>query len=375
MNQKWIKPALVTIVILLAFGLFACERETTASELKVEIVQPTYGEVLTINKEVIVRSSIVPGVKWSRLELLVNQRPIRLDLSKDHPANATTIDQPWIPTHEGAMIISVNLYDEKGKNFVKDEVAVFVQKANDGEITPSPSATEILTATPTATSTPEECSLSFVIISESNVPGGNLFSPDWPITKTWQIQNTSSCDWDGFRLVYVRGDRMDGKSPSRIPKVMMGEVFGLSLELVAPSYPGIFEGVWQIQSDKRVVFGPELIVRVGIPVPTATDVPMPVDTAAPEPTSTPFNTPMPTMPRTPIPTVTNTLLPTSSYTETPVPTNTPNPENTSTPAPTNAPEPTQGFTPTIEPTEMPIPTTTPGETPTPTAFLAVFMLV
>ena len=57
--MKMDQTRVMTIVILLAFGLFALERET-ASELKVEIVQPAFGEVLTINKEVIVRSSIVP---------------------------------------------------------------------------------------------------------------------------------------------------------------------------------------------------------------------------------------------------------------------------------------------------------------------------
>lgn len=366
MNKKWIRPALMSIILLLAFGLFACAPKGPPSDLKVEIVQPTQGDVLPLNKEVTVRSTIAFGVKWSRLELLVNQQPIRLDLAKDHPSTTTTIDQPWIPTHEGAMIISVNLYDEKGKYFVKDEVAVMVQKMIEDEITPSPSPTATLTATPTATSTPEECSLSFLIIGESNVPGGNLFGPEWPITKTWQIQNTSSCEWDGFKLVYVRGNRMGGRSVLEIQKVRAGEVFEISLEVVAPSYPGIYEGVWQIQSDKRVVFGPELIVRVGIPAPTATEVPIPVDTLPPSPTPTPVNTPVPSPTNTAVPPATKTPPPTSVNTATPVITDTPVPGETATPVPTNTPEPTQGFLPTTAPPKLLAPVS--EKTPTLTRF-------
>ena len=121
---------------------------------------------------------------------------------------------------------------------------------------------------------------------------------------------------------------MAGNSPTKLRNIAAGEVFDLSLELIAPSYPGIYEGVWQIQSDKGVLFGPELIVSVGILKPT--DEPKPTETMTPSPTLTP------TLTNTAIPTATPTLTPTST--------------NTVTPPPTYPPE----FTPSDTPESTPI---------------------
>ena len=326
--KKWIPLAILIRILLMAAVLFACNRNNANSNLQIEILQPTSGDTLPLNREIIVRSSIPLGVKWSRLELLVNRQPIRLDLYEDHPATATEIDQPWIPTHEGAVMITVNLYDEKGKHFVSDEVAVLIHVMSEEEITPSPSPTPTRAPTPTATSTPKECSLSYLIMEDLSVSTGTIKIPGIYFTKTWRIQNNGSCDWDGFKLVYVRGNRMAGNSPTKLRNIAAGEVFDLSLELIAPSYPGIYEGVWQIQSDKGVLFGPELIVSVGILKPT--DEPKPTETMTPSPTLTP------TLTNTAIPTATPILTPTST--------------NTVTPPPTYPPE----FTPSDTPESTPI---------------------
>ena len=337
--KKWISPTILIIILLMAVVLFACNRNSAISNLQIEILHPTSGDTLPLNREVIVRSSIPLGVKWSRLELLVNRQPIRLDLYEDHPASATTIDQPWIPTQEGAAMITVNLYDEKGKYFVSDEVAVLIQVMSEEEITPSSSPTPTRTPTPTATSTPMDCSLSLLNLDDPNASTRKIMSPGASFTKTWLLQNNGTCDWDGFKLVYVRGNRMGGNSPTNLRKIMAGEVFEVSLELIAPSYHGVYDGVWQIQSDKGVLFGPELIVSVEIPSPTATETPKPTETITPSPTWTP------TITNTPTPTATNTPTLTSTNTETPSPTSTPEPTPSDTPESTPSPVPSETATP------------------------------
>lgn len=339
--KKWILPIMLILLLAGAGTAYALTRSKPISNLQVEILEPASGQVVALNREIIVRSTIPFGVRWSRLELLVNRQPIRLDLYKDHSATAITFDQPWIPTKEGPAMITVQLYDERGKTSVVDEVAVMVRAMSEAEITPTPSQTPTQTPTMTITSTPEECTLSAVMLQHITIPPGTVLLPGEAFTKTWQIQNNGSCDWKDYKVVYVRGNRMGGNSPSMLRDIQAGETFNLSLELIAPSYPGIYDGVWQIQSDKGVLIGPELIVSVGIPAPTATQT----ATATPTQTSTPTPTATATATATPIqtPTSTNTNVPTATQTPTPLPSNT----STAVPIATNTLQPTNTTLPTL----------------------------
>ena len=325
--KKWIILSIVAVFALIALAIFACNRSTQApSDLAIKILSPTSGQVLALNSEVMVQSVIPAGTNWSRLELMANYIPIRLDLSKSYSKDPILVEQPWIPTQEGAVMIMVNLYDEDGRNFVTDRVAVLVQALSNQELTATPSPTPELTLTPTITATTEPCTMSAVLISDVTVPAGTILTPGQRFTKTWRLQNNGTCEWEGYLLVYLRGSRMGGNSPSPLNKIQPGEVFDISLELTAPSYHGSYEGVWQIQAEKGSLIGPELKVIVGIPTPTQTSTQTPTQTPSPTPTSTQTPTPTATMTATPTPTATAT----ATHTPTPTATNT----STFTPTPT-----------------------------------------
>jgi len=262
-------------------------------------------------------------------------------------------------------MIMVNLYDLKGRDFANDQVAVLIQEMTQQEMSATPNPTATQTATPTQTATVEACTMSAIFIDHVTIAPGVILSAGQPFTKTWRVQNNGTCVWEDYKLVYVRGNRMGGNSPSLLRKVEPGEVIDISLELTAPTYYGMYEGVWQIQSDKNNLVGPELTYYLGIPTPTPTKTRTPTPTATPTSTATPTRTPTPTATRTATPTATATRTPTATATNTPVPTNTPIPTNTYTPTPTT-PTATATSTPTNTPTDVPTATSTFTNTPIPT---------
>ena len=347
--KKWILLSVTAVFVLITVFIVSCNRVNAPTNLAVKILSPTSGQVIALNNEVIVESVIPAGTKWSRLELLANAVPIRLDLAEDYSTDTIVVKQPWIPTKEGAVMVMVYLYDEDGRDFVTDQVAVLVQALSEQELTATPSPTPEPTQSPTITTTAEPCTISALLVSDVTIPAGTILTPGQPFTKTWRVQNNGTCTWEGYKLVYVRGSRMGGNSPSPVRTIQAGEVFDLSLEMTAPSYHGSYEGVWQIQTDKGSLIGLELKVVLGIPTPTptstqtSTPTSTPTATATKTPTATPTNTPTHTPTRTVTPTQTSTATPTSTptatYTSTATPTNT----VTSTPTPT--------VTATLTPTE------------------------
>ncbi|MDD2521795.1 MAG: NBR1-Ig-like domain-containing protein [Anaerolineaceae bacterium] len=335
--KKWIVPSIVAVFAIILLGVFACNRSADApGDLSVKILSPTSGQVLALNNEVVIQSVIPVGARWSRLELLTNSVPVRLDLAENYPEDTILVAQPWIPTAEGAFMITVNLYDENGRNFVSDQVAVLVQALSNQELTITPSPTPELTMTPTITPTDAPCTMSAILVSDVTIPAGTILDPGKRFTKTWRMQNTGTCEWEDYKLVYLRGNRMGGNSPSPIRKIQPGELFDLSLEMTAPSYHGFYEGIWQIQAENGSLIGPELKVVLGIPTPTPTQTQTntATPTATPSPTATATSTPTftPTSTKTKTPTPTKTLTPTPTGTLTPTITGTLTPTQTGTPS-------------------------------------------
>jgi hypothetical protein len=110
-------------------------------------------------------------------------------------------------------------------------------------------------------------------------------NPGQPFTKGWRIQNSGTCDWQiGYALTYVSGNvpaAQMGGQPVVVTKVVKpGETFDFNVNLIAPIYPGTYQGFWQMQNLAKSRFGQT--VWVGITVPGApTPTPAPTQTPAP----------------------------------------------------------------------------------------------
>ena len=110
-------------------------------------------------------------------------------------------------------------------------------------------------------------------------------SPGTPFTKTWRLLNNGTCTWgSGYVLTPVGGNVPQasmGASPTPIDgPVAPGETTDVTVNLVAPLQPGVYQGFWTMRNPSGLLFGDR--IWVGITVP-AQPTPTPPPTAAPAP--------------------------------------------------------------------------------------------
>ena len=372
------KSIIITLIIgflLVAVGLFACN--LPRNNASVTILNPASGQSVPAFLEYQVTSQVKPEGNWSRIELYINGELIRIDTPETNPGTFGLVLQPWIPTKEGPTMVEVKLFQQGKTPVATAQVAVMVKIMDEQQIPPTPTLTTPTPAiTLTGTTTPPPCTMSAALLQDLSIPDGTILKPGQQFTKSWRVQNNGSCDWENYRLVFVRGSLLGGNSPSLLPKVSSGNSLDISLELFAPSYQGEYTGYWQIQSDKGSLIGPELHYTIRIPGPTATNTATATATATPTPTFTPTATATVTRTVTPTATATatRTVTPTATATATPTPTFTLTPTTTATETATTtatAPQPSQTATATLTPTTPPdesgeTPTVAPSKTLTPT---------
>ena len=83
-----------------------------------------------------------------------------------------------------------------------------------------------------------------------------MFRQGTHFTKTWQIKNTGTCTWGpSYALVYAGGDLMNGPQSEPLPAVAPGDLFNISVDLVAPANGGTYLGDWQFQRPDGTHFG------------------------------------------------------------------------------------------------------------------------
>ena len=372
------KSIIITLIIgflLVAVGLFACN--LPRNNASVTILNPASGQSVPAFLEYQVTSQVKPEGNWSRIELYINGELIRIDTPETNPGTFGLVLQPWIPTKEGPTMVEVKLFQQGKTPVATAQVAVMVKIMDEQQIPPTPTLTTPTPAiTLTGTTTPPPCTMSAALLQDLSIPDGTILKPGQQFTKSWRVQNNGSCDWENYRLVFVRGSLLGGNSPSLLPKVSSGNSLDISLELFAPSYQGEYTGYWQIQSDKGSLIGPELHYTIRIPGPTATNTATATATATPTPTFTPTATATVTRTVTPTATATatRTVTPTATATATPTPTFTFTPTTTATETATTtatATQASQTATATLTPTTPPdesgeTPTVAPSKTLTPT---------
>ncbi|MCZ2114583.1 MAG: transporter substrate-binding domain-containing protein [Anaerolineae bacterium] len=108
-------------------------------------------------------------------------------------------------------------------------------------------------------------------------------SPGTPFQKSWRIQNNGTCTWtSGYLLTPVGGNvpqaGMSGAATAIQGQVRPGESYDITVDLVSPLLPGVYQGFWSMRAPDGLLFGDR--IWVGITVP-AQPTPTPPATAAP----------------------------------------------------------------------------------------------
>lgn len=137
---------------------------------------------------------------------------------------------------------------------------------------------------PVVTPTPPPCIDGMAYVADLNYDDKNMKSPPvmqpgQKFSKAWRIRNSGTCNWNAdFALTYVRGNtaaaRMGGQDMKVGHVVAPGQTIDISVPLVAPQAPGVYQGFWQMKNSKGARFGETIWVGIRIPAPP-TPVPPP----------------------------------------------------------------------------------------------------
>jgi hypothetical protein len=128
------------------------------------------------------------------------------------------------------------------------------------------------------------------------IPDDSLIEANQEFTKTWRLQNIGSCTWDEtYALVWFSGDLLGAQPSNPLPgSVPPGALVDVSVDMVAPEVPGIYQSNWKLRNSAGVLFGigpsadSSFWVRIQVIEPI--DI-----TPSPTPTVTPTPTPTPTV--------------------------------------------------------------------------------
>ncbi len=133
------------------------------------------------------------------------------------------------------------------------------------------------------------CSLNAAYVADVTIPDNTVVAPGASFTKVWRVRNSGTCTWEaGTQLVFVDGEPMTSIGALPVPAVAPGATTDISVEMVAPTAPGTYKSVWQLQSPEGQLFGNRIYAQIVVPEPT----PQPSPTVPPTPvpptvTSTP----------------------------------------------------------------------------------------
>lgn len=159
---------------------------------------------------------------------------------------------------------------------------------------PTPQPTPISTATsppPTAEVVPPtSCVDSMAFVQDLNLNDQNMtappsIAPGLAFQKSWRIRNTGSCTWDSnYMLTPVDGNvpqaRMGGQPTPIRGQVLPGQTYDITVDLVAPLTPGVYQGFWTMRNRNGLLFGDRIWVGISVPAPPT---PTPLPTATPSP--------------------------------------------------------------------------------------------
>lgn len=92
------------------------------------------------------------------------------------------------------------------------------------------------------------CTDSAVLLEDVTVPDNARMQRGEKFTKTWRFRNNGKCNWSGYTIAFVAGDRMGSPDSAPVPQTNAGETVDVSVELVAPSLDGSYTGYYELKN-------------------------------------------------------------------------------------------------------------------------------
>ena len=124
-----------------------------------------------------------------------------------------------------------------------------------------------------------------VNLDDDNMRNPPQISPGVVFEKIWRLRNVGTCTWTAaYTAQFVGGNnglaRMGGLPTNLVGEVRPGQEYDLTVRLVSPLFPGVYQGFWQLFNASNVGFGERFWVGITVP---GSPTPTPLPTATPSP--------------------------------------------------------------------------------------------
>jgi polar amino acid transport system substrate-binding protein len=224
-------------------------------------------------------NAAVRDLKLARLDIVLMDLPVAENYVREGGVRLVAMTEP---NQDFAIALP------KGATSLKTQIDLILdQMKQDGTLAKLAQAYRL---TPPPAPPASGCINDMAYVADVTYDDQNMTAPpevaaNQPFVKTWRVQNTGTCGWDtSYRLVYAHGSsvysQMSGQ-PTNVPQaVAPGQTVDISVNLVAPPYPGVYQGIWQMEDGLGVAFGQKIYVGISVP-------------GAPPPTPAPTQTPSP----------------------------------------------------------------------------------
>jgi hypothetical protein len=148
----------------------------------------------------------------------------------------------------------------------------------------TPSSTSQATATQGA---PGQTGDRAAFVADVTIPDGTVISPGAAFTKTWRLQNAGTTTWTtSYSLVFISGEQMGTTTSVPVSQsVAPGAQIDLSVDMVAPTNTGSYQGYWKMKNASGQYFDDSVYVLITVGSGGATQ-PSVTNTPGPSPTAT-----------------------------------------------------------------------------------------
>jgi uncharacterized protein YkwD len=133
---------------------------------------------------------------------------------------------------------------------------------------------EVVISPTLAITAPPNCKDGAVLLRDVTIQDNTQVRAQETFTKTWEFQNTGTCPWINYTLIFAAGDQMGAPLSAPIPVTGSNEKAQVSVDLTAPASNGMYTGYFTLHnsSDKIIPIGVEQTFWVKIIVGSATPV-------------------------------------------------------------------------------------------------------
>jgi hypothetical protein len=132
---------------------------------------------------------------------------------------------------------------------------------------PTEAGAPAATQAPVAVATATRAALPDGAAWQSQTPAdGTTYKPGEKFTVTWVVKNTGTTTWSTkYMIRFYAGDQMGGTASKAFPKeVKPNETVELSVDLVAPSNPGKYNGIWALTNADGLNFSPGVSIAISV---------------------------------------------------------------------------------------------------------------